>query len=58
MNEDKTTKEFTVKFSKLTEHNQKYIIAIQQALMFAQTGTIEAEKRLDAEKAVSLNHVS
>lgn len=27
---------FAAKFSRLNEHNQKYIIAIQQALMYAQ----------------------
>lgn len=37
MNEDKTIKDFSVKFSKLSEINQKYIVAIQQALIFAQT---------------------
>lgn len=36
MNEDKATRDFLIKFSKLNDINQKYIIAIQQALLFAQ----------------------
>lgn len=31
-----TINDFNAKFSKLSEHNQKYIIAIQQALLYAQ----------------------
>lgn len=37
MNEDKAIRDFFTKFSKLTDINQKYVIAIQQALIFAQT---------------------
>lgn len=37
MNADGVARDFAVKFSKLNESNQKYILAIQQALMFAQT---------------------
>lgn len=28
--------DFAAKFSRLSEHNQRYIIAIQQALIYAQ----------------------
>lgn len=35
--ESKTSENFVEKFDKLTPQNQKYIIAIQQALIFAQT---------------------
>ncbi len=35
--------DFTVKFGKLTKQNQKYIIAIQQALLYAQA--VEREER-------------
>lgn len=38
--------DFDAKFSKLSEHNQKYIIAIQQALMYAQ----ESEKRAEEKR--------
>lgn len=58
MNEDERRGEFAVKFSKLTERNQKYVIAIQQALMFAQAAAAKAENGLDAEKAGSINNVS
>ncbi len=37
MEKNTKTKEFDVKFSELNENNQNYILAIQQALMFAQT---------------------
>lgn len=36
MNEEKSIKDFIEKFSELTESNQRYIVAIQQALMYAQ----------------------
>lgn len=36
MDEDRSVKDFTAKFSKLTEVNQKYVMAIQQALIYAQ----------------------
>ena len=35
--ENKTSENFDNKFDKLTPENQKYIIAIQQALIFAQS---------------------
>lgn len=37
MNEVIEAKDFDVKFRELNSDNQKYIIAIQQALMFAQS---------------------
>lgn len=36
MNNVVTLNEFDTKFSKLSQQNQKYIIAIQQALLYAQ----------------------
>ena len=39
--ENKTSENFDTKFDKLTPENQKYIIAIQQALIFAQTNEFE-----------------
>lgn len=35
--ENKTTETFDSKFDELTPENQRYIIAIQQALIFAQS---------------------
>lgn len=43
MKEDKVTKDFVLKFNKLNEQNKKYIIAIQQALIFSQTSSEKAE---------------
>lgn len=40
MNKEKSVKDFADKFGRLTESNQKYIVAIQQALLYAQ----DAEK--------------
>lgn len=37
MSEEQRIRDFIVKFNELNEDNQKYIIAIQQALTFAQT---------------------
>lgn len=37
--------DFAAKFSRLSEHNQKYIIAIQQALMYAQENEKKAEEK-------------
>ena len=36
MSEKNLTKEFNEKFDELTLHNQRYIFAIQQALIYAQ----------------------
>lgn len=36
--------DFVVQFSRLSEHNQKYIIAIQQALMYAQESEKDTKK--------------
>ena len=46
MNEDNIAKDFTIKFSELTENNQRYIVAIQQALVFAQTSNEPEEERV------------
>ena len=37
--------DFVTQFTRLSEHNQKYIIAIQQALMYAQEIEKEAEEK-------------
>lgn len=38
--------DFTVKFGKLSEQNQKYILAIQQALLHAQAVEKEEKKQM------------
>ena len=40
MDESTVVRDFSTKFEQLTEQNQKYIVAIQQALLYAQ----DAEK--------------
>ena len=45
--ENPSIADFMVKFSELNETNQKYIMAIQQALAFAQA-TADEEKRVKA----------
>lgn len=40
---DKISCDFNAKFNKLNESNQKYIIAIQQALLFAQSFSQETK---------------
>ncbi|MEG0741513.1 MAG: hypothetical protein RR301_02315 [Clostridia bacterium] len=42
--DNKALREFTVKFAALNANNQKYIVAIQQALMYAQTSSGKVEK--------------
>lgn len=42
--ENKTTRDFIVKFNELNPDNQRYLIAVQQALAFAQSSSLEAEK--------------
>ncbi|MCM1232872.1 MAG: hypothetical protein NC489_22330 [Ruminococcus flavefaciens] len=38
-------KEFTMKFRKLNKQNQKYILAIEQAMLYAQgSGDVEKEE--------------
>lgn len=37
--------DFDMKFGKLSEQNQKYIMAIQQALLYAQTAEKEKKDR-------------
>lgn len=41
--ENKSLIDFMVKFNQLNETNQKYIIAIQQALAFAQESSKDGE---------------
>ena len=36
MNDKKNTRDFTIGFEKLNENNKQYILAITQALFFAQ----------------------
>lgn len=36
MEEAQAVKDFSIKFGKLTEQNQRYIMAIQQALLYTQ----------------------
>ncbi|MDL2294239.1 hypothetical protein LJC60_06365 [Ruminococcaceae bacterium OttesenSCG-928-D13] len=43
--DNKVSREFAIKFNKLSSDKQRYILAIQQALAFAQTSATEAEKR-------------
>ena len=43
--ENKELKDFIEKFNKLTPNNQKYIIAIQQALTFAQSTVSESVEK-------------
>lgn len=37
--------EFSLKFQKLSEQNQKYILAIEQAMLYAQDSEISVKKR-------------
>ena len=45
MNKDKSVKDFTEKFGKLTESNKKYIVAIQQALLYAQDAERDVKEK-------------
>lgn len=45
MDESMAVKDFSSKFGQLTEQNQKYILAIQQALLYAQDAEEEQEKK-------------
>lgn len=45
MSNNMVDKEFADKFSQLSAQNQRYIIAIQQALMFAQTNEKAAKEK-------------
>lgn len=45
MNEEKMTEVFQKKFNQLTLHNQRYIFAIQQALMYAQENEQSAKDK-------------
>lgn len=42
--DNKLTRDFAVKFNDLNSDNQRYIIAIQQALAYAQSSALEAKK--------------
>ena len=48
--ENKSLIDFMVKFNQLNETNQKYIIAIQQALAFAQGASTESTYKEAKEK--------
>lgn len=43
--DNKMTRDFAVKFNELNSDNQRYIIAVQQALAYAQSSALEAKKR-------------
>ncbi len=49
MSNNITINDFVTQFTGLNEHNQKYIIAIQQALMYAQENE-EAKEEKQAQK--------
>ncbi len=42
--ENKAVKDFVEKFALLNEENQRYIVAIQQALVFAQSSLLDDKK--------------
>lgn len=42
--ENKTRSDFIAKFNKLDPDNQRYLIAVQQALAFAQSSSSDAKK--------------
>ena len=42
--EKKAAKDFMSKFNELNTDNQRYLIAIQQALAFAQSSSLETKK--------------
>lgn len=46
MEDTKTVRDFSAKFVQLTEQNQKYVMAVQQALLYAQ----DAEKAEETKK--------
>lgn len=46
MDEPMVVKDYSAKFVQLTEQNQKYVLAIQQALLYAQ----DAEKAEETKK--------
>lgn len=45
-----TMNDFVTQFTKLSEHNQKYVIAIQQALMYAQENE-KQQRETECERA-------
>lgn len=42
--QNETTRDFIVKFNKLNPDNKRYVIAVQQALVFAQLSSSEDNK--------------
>lgn len=51
MAESMAVQDFSTKFVQLTEQNQKYVLAIQQALLYAQdTEKGEETKKMEDEK--------
>lgn len=42
--ENKTVEDFIIKFNELNPDNQRYLIAVQQALAFAQSSSLKVEK--------------
>lgn len=50
--DDKATRDFNNKFNKLNKENKRYVIAIQQALLFAQSSAVETEVQIENEKKI------
>ena len=51
MDESMAVQDFSTKFVQLTEQNQKYVLAIQQALLYAQDAEKSEEtKKMEDEK--------
>ena len=50
MDESMAVQDFSAKFEQLNEQNQKYIVAIQQALLYAQETESTEEKKKEVEE--------
>lgn len=50
MDESTVVRDFSTKFEQLTEQNQKYVMAIQQALLYAQSAETEETKKMEDEE--------
>ena len=50
MAESTAVQDFSTKFVQLTEQNQKYVMAIQQALLYAQGAETEETKKMEDEE--------
>ena len=50
MDESMAVKDYSAKFVQLTEQNQKYVMAIQQALVYAQGAETEETKKMEDEE--------